>query len=799
MNNRDVIPDMKAGNREPTYLLRIGVIFLAVVSFFTTANGMREYIFHNKAIAYAASAAIQGILLALSMNFPSYLRAICREPLQGQDKGFYWLRKIGRFLVNTLLCLIVLLLTGVVIFCSSWFSYVYIAETIHQDSWGSDSELLVQQTYRAELYDAQDYAHRYRNYLEGDIGEKILQLEGEAMALSDFVADMDMDWETERQNYVPDDGSSVASYMAEVINAMEEAMESGSSQEARDIAVTAISDAKENIEIRMADIQQNINTLAGNITGYNEQVTNLRTQLARLPEGVDPAPYTNSLNTYLGLVNAAVQRQAILQTEYMDLERALERLPLYESRLGLSSSTSSLSIRSLLLELQTEFFQSEPDKTHMLELATEIFENLQKASRSSGAEGGIASVGDDETLLYMNLLTQMNNLNRNLTDYSELADIETALNGLVEELRTETFAGRAASFSSTSAGPEGISSLAATDGPEGTQAVSGTDVPEETSPISETDAAEESLSISETETAEETLPPGEEEESEGEDGVPAESSSALGSETSERETPSEEEASSKGETPLEESVSAAQDSAWKAGWSNRLAALKAQISALPVFIDDMDTDGETVTILSKSQIEFLRSYDREESSRILDDMIRRYISEHNAIYQGIIYLQSPYRSLALFALVLAFSFDISGFIFGFVVQGETRNGDAGAARQTEADDSEKQGDGGEAAYVSVQRDGIQAEWSVLEMLTPYLVLTGDYEKQDGIYYYEAFRDGEQYRWEVHDTQPYSQGIYIQKGMQGELIPSEGQALLFESQAGRRTQGWHLHELPACVR
>ena len=62
MNNRDVIPDMKAGNREPTYLLRIGVIFLAVVSFFTTANGMREYIFHNNAIAYAASAAIQGNL-----------------------------------------------------------------------------------------------------------------------------------------------------------------------------------------------------------------------------------------------------------------------------------------------------------------------------------------------------------------------------------------------------------------------------------------------------------------------------------------------------------------------------------------------------------------------------------------------------------------------------------------------------------------------------------------------------------------------------------------------------------------
>lgn len=59
----------KTKNTPNTSLLRIGVIFLALVSFFTTANGMKTYIFHEDAsIAYAASAAIQSILLALSMN-----------------------------------------------------------------------------------------------------------------------------------------------------------------------------------------------------------------------------------------------------------------------------------------------------------------------------------------------------------------------------------------------------------------------------------------------------------------------------------------------------------------------------------------------------------------------------------------------------------------------------------------------------------------------------------------------------------------------------------------------------------
>lgn len=110
-----------------------------------------------------------------------------------------------------------------------WFSYVYIAAVLHEDSWEIDSELLVQQAYREELYDASEYANLYRVYLEEEIGEKILLLENQANALSKEGADFGIeDWTAERDTYVQEGGTTVSGYMATVIAAMEAAMDEDS-------------------------------------------------------------------------------------------------------------------------------------------------------------------------------------------------------------------------------------------------------------------------------------------------------------------------------------------------------------------------------------------------------------------------------------------------------------------------------------------------------------------------------------------------------------------------------------------
>ena len=148
-------------------------------------------------------------------------------------------------------------------------------------------------------------------------------------------------------------------------------------------------------------------------------------------------------------------------------------------------------------------------------------------------------------------------------------------------------------------------------------------------------------------------------------------------------------------------------------------------------------------------------------------------------------MQSPYRALAMFALILALSFDLSGFIFGFVAQGNSPLQD-------------------DSLQNNIQKSRIgelpgtdkndQEEWSVIGGLNQYIVLTGDYERRDGTYYYKTFKDGKLYRWGVKDQEPYIQGIYIQGREQktkGEPLPLNGQKLVFAGQADGPRDGIYM--------
>lgn len=181
MDKRDIENASKnvgAGEKSGSQLLQFAVICLAIASFFTTAQGMRSYIFNGEPkIAYVTSGAIQGILLALSMNLPRFMRRI-------------WNEEKNKVFIKAIIEIVLLILTGISLFCSSWFSYVYIADTVHKESWAMDSELLVQQIYRDELYEASDYSKAYRTYLEAELGQKILNLQSLANQLPTQASDL---------------------------------------------------------------------------------------------------------------------------------------------------------------------------------------------------------------------------------------------------------------------------------------------------------------------------------------------------------------------------------------------------------------------------------------------------------------------------------------------------------------------------------------------------------------------------------------------------------------------------------
>lgn len=700
-------------NKQPaktTHLLQIAVVCLAIVSFFTTANGMKEYIFsNNSVIAYTASAAIQGILLALSMNLPGYLRGIW-------GKGW---NVFARFM----LCLLAVLLTGVAVFCSSWFSYVYIAQVIHHDSWDADSELLVQQAYREELYAARDYARAYRIYLEESLGGDILLLEDQAKKLSDSMVDFGLDWDEETTAYVTN-GGAAASYMAPAINAMREAARNTSSQETRDLAAKAVADARESINERMMSIQQRLVSLENSIAGYNSQIATLTSRINNATEGTDVASLTNSINTFSEMISSLTQQQAELQMQDTQLDRALSQLQVYENFLGLNSSTSAISIRSALVNMQSEFFKQNPDEEVMLDIATTIFESLRNTANSSGTTG-------EGNFSYTDLLIQMNQLIHNLVDYSEVKAIEADLEQLIMELRTED---------------------------------PGSDSPETPDPTAPRESADPSATADPAETE-----------------TPAQPTESTGLSESVQSEPSSSPESMESSFPP---VGDEQNSGdrWQEEWESRLNQLKSQVSAMPAYSGSDYVGDKTSGVLSEFQVDILRSYDRNRASRTLDDMIRRYISNHSAIYQGIIYLQSPYRSLAIFALLLALAFDLTGFVFGVIIEGNPR----------------QEGNMGNGLAVNVPffggmtaaTKGGSAPWTILETQEQYMVLTGDYESRDGKYYYKAFKDGKRYEWLVEDTPPYPMQIYVQdKAVLSKGAPVvAGQALCFASQANGPKDG-----------
>lgn len=673
-----------------THLLQIAVVLLAVVSFFTTANGMSSYIFSgNAVIAYAASGAIQGILLALSMNLPEYIRSIWeRKPSKtqqgeqpspqsgtncsdGKRKGTFG---------KVVLVFCTLVLTVVAIFCSSWFSYVYIAEVIHKDSWGVDSELLVQQNYRSELYNAQEYARTYRIYLEQAIGDKILEIEKQAENLEDNLVEFGLDWDEETTTYVTN-GGAAAGYMASVINAMRSATAEGASQETRNSAFQALEDAEQNITARMESVRQNLDELDTRITTYNNQISNLTIRIRNAEEGTDTTELTNAINEYTRLISSATQQQTDFQAAYIQLDSARPRLPIYKNFLDRNNSTNAISIRDDLMEMQEALFLPDPNEEQLLKKANEIFERLHDAA------GTVANVTEDQ-FSYTELLSQMNRLIQNLTDYAEIRGIETALRDLVTELRTEG-----------AVPPEQAEPAEPADSPEPSESIEPSDSPEPSESIEPSDSPEPSESI---EPSDSTTPS-------NIDNVPG--ASAL----------------------------------WQQTWRSRIERLKEQISTMPTYGDSVED-----STLTSSQISILHGYDRDESSKALDDLTRRYISSHNAIYQGIIYLQSPYRSLAIFALILPLSFDLAGFVFGVVISGrpQTRSSALSMGSSEPAP----------SAFTAGQRSPV--EWSILETLNQYKVLTGDYECRDDCYCYNVFCNGILEEWEVKKADlVYGRGIY----------------------------------------
>lgn len=576
-------------------LLRICTVFLAGVSFWATAQGMVNYVFQEKWQAYAASLAVQGLLLGLNFYLPVFLKLAD-----------------GRWKKGTLI-----VLTGIILFCSSWFSYVFIAGKVYQESWGTESRLLVEQTYREELFGGNEYGEIYQNVLENELGQQILGLYERTSGyegISGTNIGESFNWQEERDKYTNENFAAKIEMKA-IIDKMEAAFASVNNTNLQEQAQSTIANYKKAMEERKNNLDEQVQEIEDEIDLLNQE--------GIYGSGGQNEENNDQVNQQKNDLNEQLKE---LEGQQKDYNAALDRVRMYESPLQEISNNSVSQVGERLRNIQNELFKENVDATTALEQATEVFEILLESQNLAVNEG----------TAYNSLLNEVNTFIKNLNRYKMVKEINTKFENCIVELRDKP--------------------------------------------------------------------------------IPAEN--------------------------------------WKKEWEQRLINLKSLISALPNY------DGDESRVLMQ--------YDRVKASNNLDEMMRNYISDHNAAQQGIIYLKSPYRGLAIFSLMLAFFFDLAGFATGVLIQIQEEK-----AKKVPEDIGKT-----EKEVSANQNEGEQQSWTTLSMLNHYIYLTGDFTYIDGKYTYSAFRNGEKVEADSENPEILTSGLYIED--EGKYIPITPQTLSFSA-------------------
>lgn len=571
-------------------LLRICTVLLAVVSFWATAQGMANYVFHEKWQAYAASLAVQGILLGLNFYFPTFWNKI-------ESK----ITKAG-----------LLILTAIVVFCSSWFSFIFIVEQVYGQSWEVESCLLIQSVYRRQLYQAESYAGKYKEMLAKDLNQQIIDLYSQAKKLS--AGEMnpvdDMEWDEERVIYTSDDFAA-RNEMKAIIDAMESASRENASPNERERAIEIVLEMRTGIENTSEQLQEQIERANSYLDMANSTLQESQRNLnAASPETDRTSLITSVELAQQNLANRQIEVQE-LQEQLSDYQDAVVRVRLYEISLGLVTEGSADLISALLRGIQQELFRDSPDLDSLESQAANIFQLLQSSVDVSANEGKE----------YLTLLNEMNQFINDLKDYKAISSTVENFDDLIEKLGNDA-----------------------------------------------------------------------------------------------------------------ENYVESKDN-WKSEWSQRLNALKSQIALLPVYSNDENAE--------------MQNYDRAQASDELDDMLRLYISDHNAAQQGIIYLSSPYRGMAVFSIILAFFLDIAAFVTGLLIevmnQWEEQEKNINEENEEEEEKRVKQ------ICESIHVPG----------LSHYLYLNGEYVHEERENTYRAIENGQEIEVSLPDI-GLKAGLYVEQ-------------------------------------
>lgn len=745
----------------PFYIALLGIVYVAFILLYRAIDNFIGFIYdrnrhssegdssrffgeYGTALSvFIMSMAVQGILLGLNFYLPAFWRA-AKEPA-----------------VKALL----LSLSCVVLFCSSWFSFVYIVGRVYGNSWDMERQLLVQSAYRRAVYDGSDYTREYQEILNENLRQRIMSLSDRANRLKDQTVDVDTyNWEEERAHYTAEDFSA-RSPMRTVIDAMEKALGNNASSNIQEQTADILISMREILESEIDSLTAQISYTDEAIKNANQNIWNAQTRVSSAPDGTDLdrlISQADRASAYADHLQADLQEQ---QEKLNDYREALSQVRLYQASLGHAGGGPGNLVSASLRNIQQELFLDEPDLSRLETLALDVFKQLQTAMNAGadgasseggdapnadsapGEEGGTSNEEDSTSTedmshnetqtTYQQLLFDTDNFIQELRNYRALKSASTQFDAMLEELRTNS-ATQLSPSSPDETENQGVPDEAESSDVPGeaeNQGASGeaesSDVPGETENPNVPDTPDETGEPDPSATPEDGGPPAEE------DGEPK----TAGSED------------------------AAAPAEWKNTWLARLDNLKSLISGLPAY--------------SGTENRILREYNRAESADTLDEVIRKYIADHNAVQQGLIYLGSPYRGVAVFSLLLAFFLDIAAFVTGLVIDI--------VEKRREEEDEENPKDSFAESHQQVETD--QDSWEPPVGLNRYIYLNGDLHREKGKSCYRGIENGLE-TWialdSIENTLEEKSGLYIRRGKA--LLSVKAQELAFINTEGGPRDG-----------
>lgn len=387
-------------------LLRLATVLLAIVSWWSTAQGMRDYVFSQAWQANLASFAIQSILLGLNFYLPTFWRWI--HSLRGK------------------IC--VLALSGVVLFCSSWFSYVFIVGTVYEKSWQTESRLLVQSVYRNELYKADEFVQISSDALRETLGDEVAALYTASKAADTETTQnpSGLDLTADKASYADNADFAAKNEIASAIQAMQTATQEGTSSGVREQAAAALTQLTKQVETRIGQLTQQISQTQDALTAAANAQTSAASALRN-------APYGSNTNALQSAYNSAASRLSNLQDtvnqqqqDLQDYQQAQGILQRYAGVLGIAGNAASVQTGQALRSIQSALLQTDVDTEAIEQQARTVFEQLQ-AAQDSGSDAD-----------FQTLLNDMDSFIRKVQDYAVLKSSGDALQNQIDSMTADT-------------------------------------------------------------------------------------------------------------------------------------------------------------------------------------------------------------------------------------------------------------------------------------------------------------------------------------------------------------------------